>query len=79
MDLSTPVLFLSGEDDPVGNMGKGVRWVCRMFSRIGMRNLSVRLYEKKRHEILNESNREEIFRDLLLWMKARILNERQNI
>ena len=79
MDLSTPVLFLSGEDDPVGEMGKGVRRVFRMFSRVGMRDLSVRLYEKERHEILNESNREEVFRDLLLWMKARISNERQNI
>ena len=30
-------------------------------------------------EILNESNREEIFRDLLLWMKVQISNERQNV
>ena len=60
MNLSTPVLFLSGEYDPVGDMGKGVRRVCRMFSRAGVRDLSVQLYEKDRHKILNERNREEV-------------------
>ena len=73
MDISTPILFLSGENDPVGDMGKGVRRVCTMFSRAGVRDVSIRLYEGDRHEILNETNREQVYADLLRWMDARIL------
>lgn len=71
VDVSTPILFLSGENDPVGDMGKGVRRVCTMFSRAGVRDLSLRLYEGDRHEILNETNREQVYSDLLQWMEAR--------
>lgn len=72
MAVSTPVLFLSGADDPIGEMGKGIRRVCGMFLAAGVQDLSVRLYAGDRHEILNESNREQIFRELFLWIKSRI-------
>ena len=72
MDVSTPVLLLSGEDDPVGDMGQGVRKVCTMFCRAGVRDLSLRLYEGDRHEILNEANREQVYADLLQWLKVRL-------
>ena len=50
MNRNTPVLFLSGQDDPVGDMGKGVRRAYRSFRRSGVRDVEIRLYQGLRHE-----------------------------
>lgn len=68
MNANTPVLFISGGMDPVGDCGKGVQRACRSFQRAGARDVSIRLYPELRHEILNEACREDIFRDLYLWL-----------
>lgn len=66
-----PVILLSGEDDPVGNMGKGVRSVERQLREAGIRDLSCKLYKNDRHEILNETDRGTVYRDILKWCEAR--------
>lgn len=68
MNANTPVLFVSGAMDPVGDCGKGVRRAYRSFLRAGARDVSLQLYPELRHEILNEDCREDIFRDLYLWL-----------
>lgn len=68
MNANTPVLFVSGAMDPVGDCGKGVRRAYGSFLRAGARDVSLRLYPELRHEILNEDCREDIFRDLYLWL-----------
>lgn len=68
MNMDTPVLFISGERDPVGNMGKGVRAVHESFRRAGVRDLELRLYPELRHEILNEDCRETVSADLYDWI-----------
>ncbi len=68
MNANTPVLFVSGAMDPVGDCGKGVRRAYRSFLRAGARDVSLQLYPELRHEILNEDCREDIFRDLHLWL-----------
>lgn len=69
MDPETPVGIFSGGDDPVGGRGKGVRTVEGFFRRSGCRDLTVKLYPGARHELLNETNREEVFADLLAWLE----------
>lgn len=69
MPRSLPVLFLAGEEDPVGNAGKGVRRVEKMFLDAGMRNVECRLYPGDRHEILNEDDRMKVFEDAYDWME----------
>lgn len=71
MNANTPVLFVSGAMDPVGDCGKGVRRAYRSFLRAGARDVSLQLYPELRHEILNEDCREDIFRDLYLWLTER--------
>lgn len=68
MDRELPVLFLSGERDPVGGMGRGVRRSAQAFRDAGMRNVTVKLYPNGRHEMLNEPNREAVFADCLNWI-----------
>lgn len=72
MEKSLPVLFLSGEDDPVGDFGRGVKRAVSAFHQVGMEDVECILYPKCRHELINEKNREEVFQDMLEWLEFRI-------
>lgn len=63
-----PILFFSGDEDPVGAQGRGVRKVADSFRSAGLRSVEVHLYEGGRHEMLNEVNHETVETDLLQWM-----------
>lgn len=75
MNLNTPILFISGADDPVGDMGKGVERAFQSFERAGMRDLSFKLYPGLRHEILNEYCSVAVAEDLYLWLDALLSRE----
>lgn len=66
---SIPVLFIAGNMDPVGNFGKGVEEVYNKFKSAGIRDVSLKLYDGKRHEILNEVDKEEVYKDVVLWVE----------
>lgn len=70
MDQNLPVFFLAGGDDPVGNYGKGVRQTAEAFRKAGMKNTKLRIYPLCRHELLNEMNKEEIYKDIGDWMEG---------
>lgn len=69
MEKGLPVIFIAGSDDPVGSYGKGVEQAAEKFKAAGMQNVAVRLYPMGRHEMLNELNREEVYANLLDWLK----------
>lgn len=69
MRKDLPVFFIAGADDPVGNYGEGVRQTAQAFVKAGMENVSIRLYPMCRHEVLNELNREEVYGNILDWLK----------
>lgn len=72
MNLNIPVLFISGEMDPVGDCGKGVKRAFESFRKAGVRDVSIRLYPELRHEILNETCRETVYEDIYQWLAAKI-------
>lgn len=72
MRKDMPVYFFSGEEDPVGEYGKGVKKAFDMFREIGMQDVSIKLYPGGRHEMLNEINKEEVFDDILKWIESKI-------
>ena len=72
MDPSTPVLIFSGDRDPVGGNGKGVRKVADFFRRAGCTDLTVHFYPGGRHEMMNEINRDEVLSDLLAWLEGHL-------
>lgn len=67
-----PLFIVSGEQDPVGGLGKGVKDVYDMYKTADMLDLTYKLYENDRHEILNEIDKQVVFEDLLAWMNVRI-------
>ncbi len=70
MDKDLPVYFFAGDMDPVGAMGKGVRQVAGWFREAGVRDVTVKLYPGGRHEMLNETNKEEVYADTLAWIEG---------
>ena len=69
MNLNTPILFISGDRDPVGEMGKGVKRAYNAFRRAGVRDAELKLYPGLRHEILNEDCRAQVYDDLWEWIE----------
>lgn len=70
--VELPVIFVSGAEDPVGSNGVGVTRVFRKYEAHGMTDVEMKLYAGDRHEILNETDREEVYEDLYRWMEKRI-------
>ena len=68
MPKDLPVLFVSGDKDPVGSNGKGVRQTYEAFRQAGMQDVSCKLYPDGRHEMHNELNRDELHRDVLAFL-----------
>lgn len=71
MQKDLPVLFIAGGDDPVGSYGRGVRKTAEAFQKAGMTDVSTRIYPLGRHEILNEINKEEVYEDILQWVRSK--------
>lgn len=70
MNKNLPVYFMSGDADPVGENGKGVLRAYKSFLAAGMKDVAVKLYHDGRHEMLNELNRDEVFKDVLNWIEG---------
>ena len=61
MDKDLPILLVSGSEDPVGDRGTGVAQTADLFKENGMNNVSTVLYPGARHEMLNETNKQEVY------------------
>ena len=72
MDKTTPVFFLSGDQDPVGSNGKGVRAAYQSFLDAGCSHVRLKLYPGGRHEMLNEHNWQDVYDELLSWFDQQI-------
>ena len=67
-----PIYLISGEQDPIGNYGKGVKQVCKKLLEAGLNDVEMRLYPDARHELLNEINKDEVYGHLLDWLEQHI-------
>ena len=72
IDKDLPILIMSGEMDPVGNYGKGVKKVYKRLASAGVKDVTFRLYTEGRHELFNEINREVVIRNTVEWIEERL-------
>ena len=72
MNKEKPVYFMSGDGDPVGDYGKGVERAYKAFCNAGLHDVFMRLYPGGRHEMLNETNKEQVYQDILNWLNEKI-------
>ena len=75
MPKKLPILFVSGDADPVGNYGEGVHQAAQAFRQVGMERVEVKLYPECRHEILHEINRQQVQQELMQWLQQQIAGE----
>ena len=67
-----PILLVAGDEDPVGNYGRGVTKVYRKLCAAGVTDVTLKLYHGMRHEILNEIGRDEVYADLLSFFNSKV-------
>ena len=66
-----PVIILNGSDDPVGGEEGGQR-LAGFYRSLGLSDVTFRSYPGGRHELLNETNRDEVLADILGWITAHL-------
>ena len=71
MDPLLPVLLMAGSEDPIGGE-RGTGWLAGALTRAGVRDVHAVVYHGARHEVFNETNRLEVYADLLAWLDDRL-------
>ena len=72
MPKDLPLLFLAGDADPVGEQGKGVQRAIQSLKDAGVQNIECKLYPGARHELLVETNHQEVFEDIGSWLEKHL-------
>lgn len=67
-----PILIFSGQMDPVGHYGKMTTSLVQSYKAVGIQDITYKLYENARHEMLNEINRDEVIQDIIRWMNLKV-------
>lgn len=63
-----PLYIFAGTDDPVGEYSKGLDRLVEAYKNAGIQKLERRYYAGGRHEMFNETNRDEVTQDLISWL-----------
>ena len=67
-----PIHFISGTLCAIGNKTKGVKAMIKRLTKYGMKEVTYKFYEDARHELFNETNRDEVFKDLVNWLNSHL-------
>ena len=67
-----PLLVVSGSDDPLAGGGQLVEVLGQRYRDAGLVDVTVKLYDGARHEILNETNRDQVSADVVAWLDAHL-------
>ena len=70
MPKDLPVYIVSGDQDPVGDMGKGLVALQSLLQKCGLSKVDLKLYEGARHEVFNEINAEAVYQDCYHWIQT---------
>jgi alpha-beta hydrolase superfamily lysophospholipase len=66
-----PIYVVSGDKDPVGGNTAGLNILLANYKRYGLTDVQHKFYPGARHEILNETNRDEVERDIIAWLNSK--------
>jgi alpha-beta hydrolase superfamily lysophospholipase len=70
MDKTKAIYVISGTDDPVGEKSKGVQRLLAAYQKHGFEKITEKFYLEARHELFNETNRDEVSNDFIAWIKT---------
>jgi len=69
MDKTKAIYVISGSEDPVGENSNGVKRLLTAYQKHGFKHVTAKFYPGARHELFNESNRDEVTDDFIAWVK----------
>jgi alpha-beta hydrolase superfamily lysophospholipase len=72
LPLDIPIYMFSGDKDPVGDNTTGVQKIHDLYKKAGVKDLTLKFYPDGRHEMLNEINRDEVYRDIIQWIESKL-------
>ena len=62
-----PILIMAGGQDPVGDFGKEPKRLYKKYKSLDL-DCRIRIYKESRHELVNDVDKEQVFKDLLKWL-----------
>lgn len=69
IDVNKPILLIAGTDDPVGCYSKGIVKLEKFYTKkVNVSDVTTHLYKGARHEILNETCKQEVYDDVVAWL-----------
>lgn len=76
MEKNKPILLFAGDMDPVGDYGRGPKEVYEKLKKSKIEDVTLKIFETGRHEMLNETNREEVYELVVRWLNNRIVKNK---
>jgi alpha-beta hydrolase superfamily lysophospholipase len=67
-----PIYILAGEHDPMNGKLSAIKKLHKALDAAGVQSVTLRVYQEARHELLNETNRDEVTHDLIQWLDERL-------
>jgi alpha-beta hydrolase superfamily lysophospholipase len=71
LGVDIPILIMIGSDDTLGGE-KSVKKLADAYLRKGSSDVELIVYEGARHEVFNETNKDEVMDDLVTWIAGRL-------
>ena len=71
--ISIPILFLSGEKDPVGGFTKNVNKTVKKFKKYNS-NVKYKFYSHTRHDVFHDTEKQKAMEDTYAWIMQNIDN-----
>ena len=68
-----PIYVAAGEHDPARPPRALVNALVDRLRSAGVHNVTVKIYPGARHEVFNETNRDEVYADLIAWVNSKVL------
>lgn len=72
LDSDPPLLILVGSDDTLGGEASARKLASAYLGRSGLSDVELIVYTGARHEVFNETNRDEVVADLVRWLDDRV-------
>lgn len=72
IDKRLPLYLIAGEEDPVGNYGRGVKSLYERCKKCGIISIDIKLYKGDKHEIFNELDRDLVIEDTIKWIESKL-------
>ena len=70
--VDLPIYLISGSEDASNDMTKNLFKLIERYQNYGIKDLTYKIYEGARHEVFNEINKEEVFKDVINWLDSHL-------